>query len=298
MASLGSAVIGGVFGCCGALFLKHLPLRDSPSLEFACLCLLAYLYSLHHKRSYHAIPRPYLLAEGMDLSGIMAILFGGIAHAHYTQYNLSPSTQGALLHVSYASLWTSDSQSNVSGNGNSCGNSSISLYWLIFRLCMILKQIRNGTFYLPVTVWTCASVHKVVLHHSLQISSNTISLILCLLARALNIFPLSAWINFRRKTKITFKMQVRFQKHTDSQWYLADHVVQWSSRSDCVCSCTPFTTRVISVNVMGLRSVLILPRHDTRNVIITTTLLIVVFTIVIFGGTTVPLLNCLQSRRK
>lgn len=36
---------------------------------------------------------PYALAEGIHLSGIMAILFCGIVMSHYTHYNLSPITQ-------------------------------------------------------------------------------------------------------------------------------------------------------------------------------------------------------------
>ena len=36
---------------------------------------------------------PYFLAEGLHLSGIMAVLFCGIVMSHYTHFNLSPVTQ-------------------------------------------------------------------------------------------------------------------------------------------------------------------------------------------------------------
>ncbi len=36
---------------------------------------------------------PYFLAEGIHLSGIMAILFCGIVMSRYTHFNLSPVTQ-------------------------------------------------------------------------------------------------------------------------------------------------------------------------------------------------------------
>lgn len=36
---------------------------------------------------------PYFLAEGLHLSGIMAVLFCGIVMSHYTHYNLSAVTQ-------------------------------------------------------------------------------------------------------------------------------------------------------------------------------------------------------------
>jgi len=36
---------------------------------------------------------PFLIAEGIGLSGIMAILYCGIVMSHYTYFNLSPVTQ-------------------------------------------------------------------------------------------------------------------------------------------------------------------------------------------------------------
>lgn len=36
---------------------------------------------------------PYFFAEGLKLSGIMAVLFCGIVMSHYTHFNLSPVTQ-------------------------------------------------------------------------------------------------------------------------------------------------------------------------------------------------------------
>ncbi len=59
--------------------LKYVELRRNPSLEFGMMLVFTYL--------------PYALAEGIHLSGIMAILFCGIVMSHYTHYNLSPITQ-------------------------------------------------------------------------------------------------------------------------------------------------------------------------------------------------------------
>ncbi|XP_032897404.1 sodium/hydrogen exchanger 8 isoform X2 [Amblyraja radiata] len=59
--------------------LKHIDLRKTPSLEFGMMIIFAYL--------------PYGLAEGIKLSGIMAILFSGIVMSHYAHHNLSPVTQ-------------------------------------------------------------------------------------------------------------------------------------------------------------------------------------------------------------
>merc|ERR1719312_2282870 len=74
-----SAVIGTLVAMISSLVLKHIDLYTNPSLEFALM--LCFIYS------------PYALAEGVHLSGIMAILFCGLVMSHYTHYNLSPVTQ-------------------------------------------------------------------------------------------------------------------------------------------------------------------------------------------------------------
>ncbi|KAG1942008.1 sodium/hydrogen exchanger [Pimephales promelas] len=75
----GSAALGTLTGLISAISLKHFDLRKTPSLEFGMMIIFAYL--------------PYGLAEGIKLSGIMAILFSGIVMSHYTHHNLSPVTQ-------------------------------------------------------------------------------------------------------------------------------------------------------------------------------------------------------------
>ncbi|KAI5694513.1 hypothetical protein M8J76_013686, partial [Diaphorina citri] len=74
-----SAGIGVLFALISALLLKYVDLRKNPSLEFGLMLVFTYA--------------PYALAEGIHLSGIMAILFNGIVMSHYTHYNLSTVTQ-------------------------------------------------------------------------------------------------------------------------------------------------------------------------------------------------------------
>lgn len=74
-----SALLGVVFALVSALLLKHVDLRKNPSLEFGMMLVFTYA--------------PYVLAEGIHLSGIMAILFCGIVMSHYTHFNLSTVTQ-------------------------------------------------------------------------------------------------------------------------------------------------------------------------------------------------------------
>lgn len=75
----GSAGIGTLVAMLSSLVLKYIDLYTNPSLEFGLMMCFVYV--------------PYALAEGLHLSGIMAILFCGIVMSHYTHYNLSPVTQ-------------------------------------------------------------------------------------------------------------------------------------------------------------------------------------------------------------
>ena len=57
-----------------------------PVLEFSMMIVLCYL--------------PYLLAEALALSGIVAILTAAVVMSHYTHANLSPVTQVCMAHLS------------------------------------------------------------------------------------------------------------------------------------------------------------------------------------------------------
>ncbi|XP_046842331.1 sodium/hydrogen exchanger 8-like [Xenia sp. Carnegie-2017] len=82
---LGSALIGIIFALISALLLKHVHLRRHPSLELSLILIFSYA--------------PYGLAEGLKLSGIMAILFCGIVMSHYTHLNLSSQTQITIQQI-------------------------------------------------------------------------------------------------------------------------------------------------------------------------------------------------------
>ena len=75
----GSAGVGCVFGLISAMLTKFIDLRRTPSLEFGLMLTFSYL--------------PYCFAEGIHLSGIMAILACAVVMSHYTHLNLSPVTQ-------------------------------------------------------------------------------------------------------------------------------------------------------------------------------------------------------------
>ncbi|KAI8805081.1 Sodium/hydrogen exchanger family-domain-containing protein [Cladochytrium replicatum] len=71
----GSVMIGLIIALICALMLKHSHLHQFPSLESCLIFLLAY--------------SSYLLSNGIQLSGIVSLLFCGIALKHYAYDNMS-----------------------------------------------------------------------------------------------------------------------------------------------------------------------------------------------------------------
>lgn len=208
-----SAGIGVLFALVSALLLKHVDLRKNPSLEFGMMLVFTYA--------------PYVLAEGIHLSGIMAILFCGIVMSHYTHFNLSTVTQVTMQQTMRTLAFTAET----------CVFAYLGLAIFSFR-------------------------------HRVEPAFVVWSIIMCLVGRACNIFPLALLCNKFREHKITKKMMF----------------IMWFS---------------------GLRGAIsyALSLHlgfsdETRHVIITTTLIIVLFTTLILGGSTMPLLKFLRANKK
>ncbi|XP_061715199.1 sodium/hydrogen exchanger 8 [Cydia pomonella] len=208
-----SAGIGVLFALVSALLLKHVDLRKNPSLEFGMMLVFTYA--------------PYVLAEGIHLSGIMAILFCGIVMSHYTHFNLSTVTQVTMQ-----------------------------------------QTMRTLAFIAETCVFAYLGLAIFSFKHRVEPALVVWSLVMCLLGRAANIFPLALLCNKFREHKITKKMMF----------------IMWFS---------------------GLRGAIsyALSLHlgfsdETRHVIITTTLIIVLFTTLFFGGSTMPLLKFLRANKK
>nr|NVI76235.1 Na[+]/H[+] hydrogen exchanger 1 [Cucujiformia] len=207
-----SAGIGVVFALISALLLKHVDLRKNPSLEFGMMLVFTYA--------------PYVLAEGIHLSGIMAILFCGIVMSHYTHFNLSTVTQITMQ-----------------------------------------QTLRTLAFIAETCVFVYLGLALFSFKHRTEPALIIWSIILCLLGRACNIFPLALLVNRFREHQITKKMMF----------------IMWFS---------------------GLRGAIsyALSLHlnfsdETRRVIVTTTLIIVLFTTLFFGGSTMPLLKLMQATK-
>lgn len=207
-----SAGIGVLFALAVALLLKHVDLRRNPSLEFGIMLVFTYA--------------PYALAEGIHLSGIMAILFCGIVMAHYTHFNLSPVTQITMQ-----------------------------------------QTMRTLAFIAETCVFAYLGMALFSFPHRIEPALVVWSIILCLLGRACNIFPLAMLVNRFREHQITKKMMF----------------IMWFS---------------------GLRGAIAYAlslhlefENEKRHVIVTTTLIDVLFTIVVLGGSTMPLLKFLSAEK-
>ncbi|CAC5421501.1 SLC9A8 [Mytilus coruscus] len=165
-----SSAIGVLLGLISALLLKHFDLRKTPSLEFGLMLTFSYL--------------PYGLAEGLHLSGIMAILFCGIVMSHYTHSNLSPVTQittqmtfRTISFIAGKQITTQMTFRTISFIAETCVFAYLGLAIFSF----------NGLIVKPaLVIWGIALV---------------------LIGRAFNIFPLTFLANFFREHKITRKNQ-------------------------------------------------------------------------------------------
>ena len=147
-----SALIGIIFALSLALILKHVHLNRVPSLEFCTVGLFAYA--------------PYFLAEGLNYSGIMAILASGIVMSHYAHFNLSPVTQITVQQTFRTFAFLAES--------------------CVFAYLGMAIFSFSHNFKPAFVIWT---------------------LILCLVGRAVNIFPISFCVNKFREHQIDFKKQ-------------------------------------------------------------------------------------------
>lgn len=207
---VGSALLGVLLGLISALLMKWVDLRKTPSLEMGMMLIFSYI--------------PYGLAEGLKLSGIMAILFAGIVMSHYTHHNLSLVTQ-----------------------------------------INIQQTLRTLAYMAETSVFAYLGMAIFSFEHNFQPAFVIWSIVLLLLARALNIYPLSWVLNHFRDTKITKRMQF---------------IMWFSGLRGAICY-------VLSLHLE-------LDSDEKRHVIITTSLIIVLFTILLLGGATFPVVRCLQ----
>ncbi|RCV39336.1 hypothetical protein SETIT_8G215400v2 [Setaria italica] len=162
-----STILGVAAGLLSAYIIKKLYFgRHSTDREVSIMMLMAYL--------------SYMLAELLDLSGILTVFFCGIVMSHYTWHNVTESSRVTTKHA-FATL------------------SFIAETFLFLYVGMDALDIEKwkivGQTYSPVK--------------SIALSSTILALVL--VSRAAFVFPLSFLSNLTKKTpegKISFKQQV------------------------------------------------------------------------------------------
>ena len=150
---MGSFLLGTTMGLISAIVLKVFQLRGQHLIEASFFVVI----------SFFTFP----LAEAIQLTGIVAILFCGIAQSHYTYINLSEESRKQ----------TKD----------------------IFELLSFLSE--NFLFsYMGVSLFTFP-------YHQWRPGFIGISFLAITIGRILNIVPLSIFLNLRRRRKIPWTFQ-------------------------------------------------------------------------------------------
>lgn len=149
----GSLFLGSFVGCCTALLTKFTRLMDFPLLETCLFVLMSY--------------STFLMAEVLDISGIVAVLFCGICQAHYTMNNLSEESKQRTKQL--------------------------------FELLNFMAE--NFIFtYIGVSMFTYPT-------HKWNFVFIIIAFVATFAGRALNVYPLSFLLNLGRKNQIPKKFQ-------------------------------------------------------------------------------------------
>ena len=162
---------------------------------------------------------------------------------------------------------------SLSLSGNDTHKTHTLLFMSLFFRCTCTTHCGSVLFAVtPVTcnrpVTQCVSLICFTLSLSISLCHFR-SIVLCLIARAANVFPLTAIVNRFRQTKISGKFQF----------------IMWFSG-----------LRGAIAFVLSMDLSLKVFTEETRSMLITSTLAIVLFTILVLGGATFPLIKvCLDA---
>ena len=148
-----SFFLGALLGCVTAVLTKFTQIKNHPQLESTLFVLMSY--------------STFLMAETLDLTGIVAVLSCGICQAHYTYNNLSEESRIVTKQF--------------------------------FGLLNFMAE--NFIFcYVGVSMFTFPK-------HNFDAAFICGSFLSIIVGRAVNIYPLSFLLNLGRKSKITWNFQ-------------------------------------------------------------------------------------------
>jgi len=162
------------------------------------------------------------------LSGILTILVIGIVMSYYTAPNLSLTTQATVTNGARALAFASEALT-------------------FLYVGMALFSFKSLNWSVTLIVWT---------------------IILCVIGRFINVFPLTGILNQFRRTPIDFKTQF---------------IMFFSGLRGAIAFAL----------AIGIK-----PGGDVGEYLFTTTIIVVLFTIVVFGGGTYPLLKIFKIKTK
>jgi len=208
---VGSMAFGIIIALISALFFKYTMIDKYPYLESAVVALFGY--------------SSYLLAEGSSLSGIVAILFCGIAMGQYTFENLSKESQ--VLSMNFFAI-----------------------------MALLTETLVFG--YLGLALFVFEEIFDIVFIFA--------GIAIILIARAANIYPLTAIVNAARRSSGGSIINQRYQFF---MWFAG------------LRGAIAF---ILAIDVPT----------PSGAVMRSTTIVIVYFTIFVMGGLTIPLLKMLK----
>ncbi|QQP38440.1 Sodium/hydrogen exchanger [Caligus rogercresseyi] len=203
-----SFLVGSLLGCTTALVTKFTHIHRFPELESTLFVLMSY--------------STFLVAESLNLTGIVAVLFCGICQAHYTYNNLSSESK----HITKQ----------------------------FFNLLNFMAE--NFIFsYIGVSMFTFTN-------HNFNVSFILGSFLAIFIARAVNVYILSFFLNLIRQNRITMNLQ---------------HMLFLSGLRGAIAF------------ALAIRNTL----TESRQMILSTTLIIVIVTVIVNGGSTMSFVTWL-----
>lgn len=201
---------------------------------------------------------PYLVAESLEMSGIVATLFAGIFVRHYAHPNLTPESQAQVNFLFRMLAYITESAVFLY-----LGALSVRIAVVCCSAVMCPHAAAHARCFPGLSVFRLD--YSKYFHFSLVF----VAIILCLAGRAVHIYPLSYLLN-RARREVDMRIERKQQ-----------HMMWFSGLRGAVA----FACATVFPNDKG-----------NRDVFLITTMIIVLLTVFVMGTATVPVLKYLDIR--